>query len=58
MESIEAAALALREGCESYGVPGAQLGLMRGDERVVVCAGVASDASRSMCACTASAGFM
>ena len=43
VESIEAAALALREGCESYGVPGAQLGLMRGDERVVVCAGDAID---------------
>ena len=45
VESIEAAALALREGCASFGVPGAQLGLLRGHERVVLCVGDAVDAA-------------
>ncbi|WP_392542475.1 serine hydrolase domain-containing protein [Oryzobacter telluris] len=29
----------LTEGCERFGVPGAQVGLLRGDERVVACVG-------------------
>jgi CubicO group peptidase (beta-lactamase class C family) len=35
----ERAADALRAGCAEFLVPGAQLGLLRGDERMVVCAG-------------------
>ena len=31
---------ALRAGCERYGVPGAQLGLLRDGRREVLCAGV------------------
>ena len=29
----------LTEGCQRFGVPGAQVGLLRGDERVVACVG-------------------
>jgi len=29
----------LTDGCTSFSVPGAQVGLVRGDDRLVVCAG-------------------
>ena len=29
----------LNQGCEAWSVPGAQVGLLQGDDRVVVCAG-------------------
>lgn len=29
----------LNHGCEAWSVPGAQVGLLQGDDRVVVCAG-------------------
>jgi CubicO group peptidase (beta-lactamase class C family) len=35
----------LAEGCEQYSVPGAQLGLIRGEERWVVCAGTRTTGS-------------
>ena len=36
----------LAEGCARFGVPGAQLGLLRDGRREVLCAGVLSEASR------------